>query len=73
MKEKPAINYEAWARNAITFIRERGLDVDFTNWSGGWKCPIASKQEGLVAGAEQDKSRIGICTPISPTKVEDGK
>lgn len=34
------INYEAWARNAVTFIRERGLDLEFTDWCGGWRCPI---------------------------------
>lgn len=37
-----AINHEAWARNMITFLRERGLESDFKDWCGGWPCPIAS-------------------------------
>ncbi len=37
---KHQINYESWARNMITFIRERGLDGELRDWCGGWPCPI---------------------------------
>lgn len=29
----------AWGRNAIKFIRERGLAMEFDDWCGGWPCP----------------------------------
>jgi hypothetical protein len=34
------INYRAWATNMIAFIRERDLEVQFKDWSGGWPCPV---------------------------------
>lgn len=30
----------AWGRNAIAFIRERDLGVEFDDWCGGWPCPV---------------------------------
>lgn len=39
------INYEAWATNAVAFIRKRGLELEFTDWCGGWACPIPEKQQ----------------------------
>ena len=30
----------AWGRNAIKFIRERGLSMEFDDWCGGWPCPV---------------------------------
>jgi hypothetical protein len=34
------INYQAWARNAVAFIREKGLEAEFTDWCGGWPSPV---------------------------------
>lgn len=34
------INYRAWATNMIAFIRERDLETQFKDWSGGWPCPV---------------------------------
>lgn len=51
--ERPGINFEAWARAMITFIREKGLEQEYTDWSGGWSCPIKPRtatkpeQEGV--------------------------
>jgi hypothetical protein len=39
------INYKAWARNMMTFIRLRGLEQDFKFWSGGWPCPVESSEQ----------------------------
>lgn len=36
------VNHTAWARSAIGFIRERGLEREFQDWCGGWPCPVAS-------------------------------
>lgn len=40
MSEK-GVSYEAWSRSMIGFIRERGLEMEFADWCGGWKCPIS--------------------------------
>lgn len=42
MAEKK-VNYEAWARNAVAFIRERGLELEFIDWCGGWKPPFSTE------------------------------
>lgn len=34
------INHEAWVQSCMGFIRERGLEQEFTDWCGGWKCPV---------------------------------
>ncbi len=39
------INLEAWLRNALAFIREKGLEDQFTDWCGGWKCPLDKNQK----------------------------
>lgn len=31
----------AWGRNAIAFLRERGLETAFSDWCGGWPVPVA--------------------------------
>lgn len=38
-KKADPVNYKAWANNMITFIRERDLQVAFTDWCGGWPYP----------------------------------
>lgn len=40
--QEDRINYRAWSRSMIGFIRERGLEVEFKDWCGGWPCPINS-------------------------------
>lgn len=35
-----AVNYEAWARTMIGFIRSKGLERELTDWAGGFPCPI---------------------------------
>jgi hypothetical protein len=42
MPLKHGINFEAWARNAVAFIREKGLEHEFRDWSGGWPCPVGA-------------------------------
>lgn len=39
------INHEAWARNAVTFIRAQGLEKQFQEWCGGWPCPIETAKQ----------------------------
>lgn len=73
MSEKPAINYERWAENAVTFIREQGLEKRFKEWSGGWPCPIesssvrraAEKVQRIRADLEDfDGDRRGIAAAL---------
>lgn len=40
-EREKGVSYEAWSRSLIGFIRERGLEMEFADWCGGWKCPIA--------------------------------
>ncbi len=49
MADNP-INYEAWARNAVMFIREVGLEAAFKDWSGGFPCPIQTKPRRIREG-----------------------
>lgn len=39
------INFEAWAKTAVQFIRSKGLETEFTDWCGGWPCPVKSEWE----------------------------
>ena len=41
----PNMSVDAWLRNAVEFIREKGLEIEFTDWCGGWKCPIDKKSK----------------------------
>ena len=40
MKTKHEVNYRAWAESAVSFIREKNLTTEFTDWCGGWPAPI---------------------------------
>jgi hypothetical protein len=44
MAKLNSINHEAWLKNAMTFIAEKGLEQDFTDWCGGWRCPVQPKE-----------------------------
>lgn len=44
MKDRK-INFEAWSKTAVQFIRSRGLETEFTDWCGGWPCPVKSEWE----------------------------
>lgn len=39
-KPRYPINYRAWAENMIAYIRSRGLEDSFKDWSGGWPYPV---------------------------------
>lgn len=43
------VNYVAWSQNMISFIRQRGLEQEFTDWCGGWPCPIESDESDAVS------------------------
>lgn len=45
MKLAHKINFEAWSRTLIGFIRHKGLEQELKDWSGGWTCPIGSDPE----------------------------
>jgi hypothetical protein len=36
---KSEMNYAAWERNALAFIKTRGLEIEFSDWCGGWPMP----------------------------------
>lgn len=35
----------AWGRNAIAFIRDKGMDQEFNDWCGSWPCPVDTAPE----------------------------
>lgn len=45
------VNYKAWANNMIAFIRERDLQVAFTDWCGGWPYPGKPTPAAATVGA----------------------
>lgn len=49
MTNKHPINYQAWAGTLIGFIREKGLEQELKDWSGGWPCPIPTDEPAIEA------------------------
>ena len=39
---KHDVNHKAWAENAVSFIREKNLTTEFTDWCGGFPAPIGT-------------------------------
>ena len=50
----------AWGRNAITFIRERGLEGEFNDWCGGWKCPVDTAHDEPIAWLYEKKGKQSV-------------
>ena len=46
------VNHKAWAENAVSFIRLKGLEMEFTDWSGGWKAPVDDRHPTLEEAAK---------------------
>lgn len=42
MGKADEVNYRNWAENAVSFIREKNLTTEFTDWCGGWAAPIGT-------------------------------
>ncbi|AIT81640.1 hypothetical protein [Novosphingobium pentaromativorans] len=49
-KHPETFTVKAWAVNAIKFIDDRGLTREFSDWCGGWPCPV--KPEMVSAAPE---------------------
>ena len=49
-KHPEAFTVKAWGANAIAFIEEQGLTREFSDWCGGWPCPVDPK---LVTAAPE--------------------
>ncbi|WP_376742476.1 hypothetical protein [Ensifer canadensis] len=45
------LNFEAWSRTLIGFIRHKGLEQELKDWSGGWPCPVGSDPEAPLVYA----------------------
>jgi hypothetical protein len=47
-KKPPETNHEAWLKTALEFIQSKGLDEDFVDFSGGFRCPyvVIRMQDG---------------------------
>lgn len=43
-EQKSEVNYEAWARTMIVFIRSKKLERELADFAGGWRCPIGSSK-----------------------------
>lgn len=50
--DRVAINYEAWTRSALAFIRDRGLEDEFRDFCGGWSPQIAASAALIAAGPQ---------------------
>lgn len=75
-KHPEQFTVEAWSANAIAFIEEQGLTREFSDWCGGWPCPVdpemitaapnlveaASRvlHRGYVAGRDLESLRIAV-------------
>lgn len=59
----------AWGRNAVKFIRERGLAMEFDDWCGGWPCPVdtapATEVGRLVSRLLEIAPSAGLFAEIS--------
>lgn len=42
-KNPEQFTVDAWSANAIAFIEEQGLTREFSDWCGGWPCPVDPK------------------------------
>lgn len=42
-KHPEQFTIEAWSANAIAFIEDQGLTREFSDWCGGWPCPVDPK------------------------------
>lgn len=40
-KHPEQFTVEAWAVNAIAFIEDQSLTREFSDWCGGWPCPVS--------------------------------
>lgn len=49
MKSKHEPNYRAWEHNAFQFLREKGLEIEFSDWCGGFPCPVTEEIDHLRA------------------------
>jgi hypothetical protein len=49
---REAVNYEAWTRSCMAFIRERGLESEFRDFCGGWSPAIHASAAIIAAGPE---------------------
>lgn len=38
-EQNAKINHRAWMSSMMDFLRFKGLERDFTDWSGGWEYP----------------------------------
>lgn len=51
MVDAASLNFEAWSRTLIGFIRHKGLEQELRDWSGGWACPVGSDPKYPLAYA----------------------
>jgi len=42
-KHPEEFTVKAWSANAIAFIEDQGLTREFSDWCGGWPCPVDPK------------------------------
>lgn len=42
-KHPKEFTVKAWSTNAIAFIEDQGLTREFSDWCGGWPCPVDPK------------------------------
>jgi len=54
------IDFEGWERNAFTFIRERGLEDQFKDWSGGFPCPVPAAMIAAKERITELENAVGV-------------
>ena len=60
-KHPEQFTVEAWSTNAIAFIEEQGLTREFSDWCGGWPCPVDPKM--VTAAPELFEALEAIVVP----------
>lgn len=65
----------AWGRNAISFLRGRGLETEFNDWCGGWPCPVdtsgAVEIGRLASRMLEIAPDAGLCVEINIRPKDD--
>lgn len=67
-----ASRFEAWERNAVSFIRSKGLETEFSDWCGGWPVPPEAQSSDVGAALSDYDAMLASCPLNSRSSVVQG-